>query len=419
MMGLIPSAQWVDVDAESLADVAEIDRASEQAPHAAGMTPAAVRDIWQHAGALYRSGAYPALTLCLRRRGHIVLNRSLGYASGGGPGEIPDAAARLARPGTPVCLFSASKAVTAILVHKLAEEGRIDTARPVAHYLPEFARNGKNSITIDDVLCHRGGFPSFPAPPGKPETDLLADWDACIGMICDAPARYRRGRVAYHAITGGFILGEIIRRVTASPLTEYLDTRLRQPLGMRHFTYGLAASDRNDTATNYVAGWPVCFPVSWWARKTLSVSFDEVVEASNQPWFMDAVVPAGNLYGSAEELSRFFQMLLDDGVYAGRRVLAEQTVRAATRPVGRLAFDRTMLMPLRYSRGLMRGSNPVGLYGPMCGHAYGHLGFMNILGWADPSREISAALLTTGKSVLGSHLPALAALLNAIARGCR
>ena len=132
---------------------------------------------------------------------------------------------------------------------------------------------------------------------------------------------------------------------------------------------------------------------------------------------MDAVVPAGNLYCTAEELSRFYQMLADDGVYAGRRILQPATIRRATRPANRLRYDHTLRIPMRYSEGLMLGANPVGLYGPMTGRAYGHLGFMNILGWADPAREVSAGLLVSGKAILGGHLIALGRLLATISGG--
>src|SRR5699024_1244870 len=230
--------------------------------------------------------------------------------------------------------------------------------------------------------------------------DLLTDWDECLRLICRAPA-HKPGRMAYHAITGGFVLGELIQRVTEAPLADYLDSRLRQPLGMRHFTYGLPESERSSAAMNYVAGLPVGFPIAPFARKALSVPFDEVVEVSNQDYFMDAVLPAGNLFCTAEELSRFYQMLLNGGEYDGRRVLADETVRNIIRPVGHIGFDHTLKVPLRYSRGLMLGGNPVGLYGPMSGRAFGHLGFMNILGWADPARDTSVALLVTGKAILG------------------
>lgn len=73
--------------------------------------------------------------------------------------------------------------------------------------------------------------------------------------------------MVYHSFTGGFILGEVIRRVAGQSLTEYLDSRLRQPLGMRYFTYGLDRRSRSRVAENHVAGQPVCWPVSRWARQ--------------------------------------------------------------------------------------------------------------------------------------------------------
>jgi len=76
------------------------------------------------------------------------------------------------------------------------------------------------------------------------------------------------------------------------------------------------------------------------------------------------------------------------------------------------------MIPMRYSEGLMLGARPFGLFGPNTAQAYGHLGFMNILGWADPQREIAAALLTTGKAVMGSHLVALSSLLSTLAKRC-
>lgn len=403
----------------ALADVTGIDSSHEVAPGRAGLSAAAVDTIWNSVESLYRTGAYPALTFCLRRRGHIVLNRSLGYAQGGGPGQTPGADARLAEPDTPICLFSASKAITAILIHKLAEEGGIDLDAPVSRYVPQFRGGGKTRTTIAQVLAHRGGFPMFNVAGADSSPETLLDWDRCIRLICEAQAERGRKRLAYHAITGGFILGEVIRRVTQGALTDYLDSRLRQPLGMRYFTYGMDGRSRSRVARNYVAGQPVRFPISVLARRALSADFDEVVDVSNRDYFMDAVVPAGNLYATAEETSRFYQMLLDDGAYQGYQILQPATIRRAIRPACRLRFDHTLKIPMRYSEGLMLGVNPFGLYGPMTGRAYGHLGFMNILGWADPARELSAGLMVSGKAILGGHLLALGQLLSTIAWQCR
>jgi CubicO group peptidase (beta-lactamase class C family) len=411
-------AKLVDVGGGSLARITGVDAAAEVAPQQVGLTAGAVDSIWSSVEALYRTGAYPAATFCLRRRGRIVLNRSIGYAQGGGPGESRGPHARLAEPDTPICLFSASKAVTAMLMHKLAEEGGVDLDNRVSHYLPEFTGGGKDRTTIAQVLSHQGGFPMFDVDPADgPET--LLDWQRCIELICAAPAEKGGKRLAYHAITGGFILAEIIRRVTGISFTDYLDTRFRQPLGMRYFTYGLDGRSRGRVATNYVAGQPVRFPISMLARQALSADFAEVVDISNRDYFMDAVVPAGNLYSTAEELSRFYQMMLDGGRYEGRQVMQPDTIRRAIKPAVRLRYDHTLKIPMRYSEGLMLGVNPFGLYGPMTGSAYGHLGFMNILGWADPDRDIAVSLLVTGKSILGGHLLALGQLLSTLSWQCR
>jgi CubicO group peptidase (beta-lactamase class C family) len=394
-----------------------IDHEREVFPPRAGLAAEDAREIWRAVKELYRSGAHPSMSLCLRRRGQIVFNRSIGHVFGGGPRDAHDAHKMLLTPDMPICLFSASKAVTAMLVHKLAEQGGIDLDVPVKLYIPEFAQAGKQGITVADVLSHRGGFPSIDLPKAERRVEVLNDWQRVIDLICRAPQTHGR-QLAYHAITGGFILAEIVQRVTGRPLREFLDREFRRPLGMTHFTYGLPEQHRDRAALNYVAGPPVRFPVSKLVERALLAPFDQVVAASNSQTFMDAVIPAGNLYATAEELSRFFQMLLDGGVWQGRRLLKEQTVARAVAPRGRMTVDRMLMVPMRYSEGMMLGADPFGLYGPDTAQAFGHLGFINIFGWADPQREIAAALLTTGKAILGRHLVALGKLMTTIARRC-
>ena len=392
------------------------DTAAETDARRVGLSPRRVNRIWQAVEDLYRSRVHPGLSFCLRYRGEIVLNRAIGHARGVSPDCPPGPQSRAMAADTPVCLFSASKAIIAVLTHKLAEDGYVDLDAPVSRYLPAFSGDGKGRTTLSQVLSHRGGFPRF--PPDDGDTDILADWDRCIERICRAPAEAGGRRVAYHAITGGYILGEVIRRVTGATVSDYLDTTLRQPLGMRYFTYGLDGRSRSRVAVNHVAGMPVRWPVSRWAEAALARSFDDVVMLSNQAVFMDAVIPSGNLYATAEEVSRFYQMLLNNGRHGDTQVLAADTVARLRRPVGRLATDDMLKLPMRYSEGLMLGMNPIGLHGPMSGGAFGHMGFMNILGWADPDRELAASLLTTGKAVLGGHLVKLLALQAQINHQC-
>lgn len=402
---------------ESLAGVTSIDRTSENGR--GGLPQRAIDSIWSSVEDLYRSGAYPAISFCLRRQGEVVLNRALGHSRGNGPADPKSADKVLAHAGTPICIYSASKAITAILVHKLAEEGSIDLEQRVSYYLPEFAAEGKRETTISQVLAHQGGFPMFELPAEDRDPKRLLDWDSCIELICAAEPSNKHGeRLAYHAITGGFILGEIIQRVTGMSLNEYLDTRIRQPMGMHYFTFGLVPEHRANVALNYEAGQPIRFPISMILEKALSAPIAEVIEVSNSDIFLDAVVPAGNLYCTAEELSRFYQMLLNGGQWQGQKILKPATVARAIKPANKLRFDNTLKLPMRYSEGLMLGASPIGVYGPMTAQAYGHLGFMNVLGWADPARDISVGLLVTGKAVLGGHLIALSQLLTTLVWQC-
>ena len=134
----------VPADLEAVTD---IDRVGELAPESAGLTLDDVSAIWSRAEDLYCTGYYPALMLCIRRHGKIMVNRAIGLARGfgepGGP-EVPEPVSTT----TPACLYSASKAVTAILIHKLADDCHINLLDPVAHYVPEFARHGKDLSLI-------------------------------------------------------------------------------------------------------------------------------------------------------------------------------------------------------------------------------------------------------------------------------
>lgn len=367
--------------------------------------------------ALYRSGAHPGLVIHLRHRGQVLLNRAYGHAQGAAPASRGRVSPKTMQVETPVCVFSASKAITAMLVHKLAEEGGIDLDAPVARYWPAFGRKGKADITIAQVLSHRAGLPSLDLPKADRTVERLADWDWILDRLAESPAP-RFKPVAYHAITGGYILGEVIQRVTGASLRQYLDEKLRQPLGMRTFTYGLAPEYRAAVAENAVAGMPVLFPVSQVVERALMAPFATVVEASNNPVFMEALIPSGNIYCTAEELSRFYQMLLQGGVWQGRQVFKPETIARAVRPVGRLMPDASLMIPMLYSEGFMLGG-PMSLYGPRTTGAYGHLGFMNILGWADPRRDIACALLVTGKAVLGPHLVPWMRLLATLGNTCR
>ena len=411
---LRPAPSRVCVPRE-LGSVTQIDDAAECDPHSVGMTEAGVARIWSAVEGVYRTGLQPAMTLVVRRRGRIVLKRAIGALSGNGPGESGPVVPL--SPDAPICLFSASKAISALLVHKLAEQGQLQLDDRVAHYLPSFATHGKGRVTIRQLLAHRAGIPKLPI--AHPDPGLLRHWDAMVDMLCLAPPFDPRfEKQAYHALTGGFIVGELVRRVSGRELREVLRDWITQPLGLQHLDYGLAAERATWAPRHHLTGPRPGWPITAIATRVLGLDFARAVEASNDEAYRSCIVPAGNIFASADDVGRVFQMLLNGGELDGVRVLQPQTVAAAVAPVGGIQFDGTLGLPMRFSPAFMLGESPVGLWGQNCGRAYGHIGFMTVLCWADPAREISVALLNTGKSVSPTGLLRTAAVVHAITRAC-
>jgi CubicO group peptidase (beta-lactamase class C family) len=107
-------------------------------------------------------------------------------------------------------------------------------------------------------------------------------------------------------------------------------------------------------------------------------------------------------------------MMLNGGAWGRRRICAPATIAGAVRATGHRAFDRTLMLPMRYSAGLMLGDEPFGLWGPHSGQAFGHVGLINKFAWADPQRELSAAILTSGILLVAHHLVPFARLIRSI-----
>ncbi|QFU75242.1 class A beta-lactamase-related serine hydrolase [Halioglobus maricola] len=396
-------------DIESLID---IDTANESAPEDTDLTQAGVDNIWADTLKLFRTGMHPMLSICVRRRGKIVLNRSIGYQRGDAHSED----AVVASINTPVCLFSASKSISAMLVHLLEEQGKIHLMDPLSYYIPEFAENGKGYITIYQLLAHRAGVPGLGE---NVDSSLLFDREAAVAAICEADPIDHLGRTsAYHAITGGFLLDELIRRTTGKTVSQFLNTHIRKPLDMRYFRYGLTKRDMPSAAENRFTGLPLGNQIGETLKNVLGLDYMEVMELTNTDEFMGAVLPSGNMYATAEEASRFFQMMLDYGEYNGQRIMQPLTVHRAIQEAGKAEMDASLKLPMRYSPGFMLGGSPAGIYGKGSHYAYGHLGLSNVFCWADPERDISVAILNSGKPVLGSHMLALPRLLWGISRNC-
>lgn len=372
----------------------------EDDPDSAGVTSKAVESIWTAAVDLYRTGGHPALALCLRRHGRVILNRSIGHARGNGPGERDASARVLATTDTPFCIYSASKAWTATVALMLVEQGVFGLEDRVTDYLPGYGKHGKQDTTIGQVLTHRACVPYLPA--ANADLDRLNDREFIRDTLCDmVPIGAPGTRLAYHALTAGYLIGEIVQVAAGLGIREVLDRQLLRPLDFRWANYGVAAADVEQVGLAAFTGLPILPPISTQLERTLSGSMPHAVDSSNDPRFLTAVVPSANVVTTAAEMSRFYELLRRGGELDGVRVLSADTMRLAVTQTAHLEPDRVLgWFPVRYGHGYMLGARYLSLYGKDTEGAFGHLGLSNVIGWADPRRGLAAGLITSGKALL-------------------
>ncbi len=385
-------------------DTSSVTRIGDEcAPESVGATSASIDSIWDRVVALYRTGAHPAIQVCVRREGRVMLDRAIGHARGNGPDDPPGTPLRRLELDTPINIFSASKSVTAMLVHKLDEQGALRLDDRVCEYIPGFERHGKQGVTLRHVLAHRAGIPNL--PPDALDLDLLNDPDRIVELLCASKLQSRPGRaLAYHAVTGGFILGEVMRRVTGEDPRSLLRTLIAEPIGLSLTNYGVEPERVDEVALNAFTGPQVPPPLSFLLKRALGASLPEITALSNDPRFLLAPIPSANVVSTAREMSLFYQCMLDEGRSGDVQVFEPRTIRHAVAEQSWWELDLTLMAPLRYGLGFMLGNSRVGPFGTDNPHAFGHIGFTNVFTWADPERALSVGLLTTGKPVVSPHV---------------
>ena len=151
-----------------------------------------------------------------------------------------------------------------------------------------------------------------------------------VRIMCDAKPQSMAGRrLAYHAITGGFVLAEVLRSVTGKDVAQLVDEEIRAPLGLKTFTYGVPPSEVDDVAPNIFTGPVPAKPYNWLLERSFGVKVREAVQLSNDPRFVTAVIPSANLYSTAEEACRFFELLLREGALGDAQIFSPKAVRRA------------------------------------------------------------------------------------------
>jgi CubicO group peptidase (beta-lactamase class C family) len=377
--------------------------------------PASIERIWRATRHWYQAGMHPAIQLCLRRNGRIVLNRAIGHGWGNAPTDPPDAEKVPVTTDTPFCVYSAAKAITTTVVHMLVERDYFSLDDRVCDYLPGYTSHGKDRTTIRHVMTHSAGVP-FPTGP-RPDIKRMDDSEYTREKLGELKPLYRPGLMhLYHALTWGPLVREIVSAATGKNIRDILATEILDPLGFRWTNYGVAPHDVPLVAPSHATGKPLPAPIAAAFRKAIGGTLHQIIPFTNTPRFLTGVVPSSSTVSTAYELSRFAEILCRGGELDGVRVMHPETLRAAVTECRRLRPDfATGLAPLRWGTGFMLGSKRFGPFGRDAPAAFGHTGLVNIAVWADPERGLAAGLISSGKP--GRHREAnrYTALMDRIA----
>jgi CubicO group peptidase (beta-lactamase class C family) len=288
---------------------------------------------------------------------------------------------------TAALVFSTTKGVTAACANLLIERGQLELDHPIAAYWPEFAAAGKERIPVRWALSHQAG---LAAVAGELTLEAVLAWDPVVAAIAAQAPNWEPGTAhGYHARSYGWIVGELVRRITGVSLGRFFATEMAAPLGL-DFWIGLPASEEGRLARIYPPEPPADPDVraAMEAFMGPSTLLGRVLTGPsglfgyndmwNRPELHAAEMPSSNGIGTAPALARFYGALI--GEVDGVRLLRAATV-AAAREVQAEGPDRVLGLPTRFGLGFALPP----MLGPGLGPAaFGHPGAGGSLGFADP-----------------------------------
>ncbi|RDI48276.1 serine hydrolase domain-containing protein [Nocardia mexicana] len=305
--------------------------------------------------------------------------------------------------------FSTGKGVAATLLHRLAERGLIDYDAPVADYWPEFAAHGKGSITVRDVLAHRAGLHRV---RGLAATfDGILDYDAMVAALADATPDPRRLQASgYHAVTFGWLVAELVQRVTGDDFTDVLRREIAEPLRTEEFWYRVPESERHRIARTFprlrVPGvrWDTASAVLARSRALGAVAeagmpagLDALIV---DPRVHESVMPGFNGVFSARALARMYGALANGGRLAADApahathdapLLRPETIAEVNRLQRTEHRDYVLGVPTPFTLGYHR---PPMLSRRPPRKAFGHYGVGGSGAFADPDSGVAVAFVT-------------------------
>jgi CubicO group peptidase (beta-lactamase class C family) len=296
---------------------------------------------------MVESGAERGLQVAVYRRGEMVVDAVAGIADPTG--------GRTVASDTPFYCYSVCKAAASTLVHMLAERGAFGYDTKVAELWPEFGAHGKQGVKLRHVLNHTAGVPGIALTT---TIEDLCDWDKMCSAIADAELWWEPGtKIGYHAYTFGYIVGEIIRRVTGKPISQVLREELSGPLGVeKELYFGMPRSEHHRLAVLEDAPMPPDFqmlamPPDLPMFKAAPMSLMPDAAFGNRRDTLAADIPAGGKT-SARAIARMYAAML--GEVDGVRVLSRERLREAT-TVPVTGVDEVFGMPTTWALGYAIG----------------------------------------------------------------
>ncbi|WP_193047454.1 esterase/beta-lactamase LipL [Mycolicibacterium baixiangningiae] len=291
---------------------------------------------------------------------------------------------------TGAMVFSATKGMASTVIHRLVDRGLLEYDAPVAQYWPEFAANGKATITVRDLMHHRAGLSQL---NGVRKEDLLDH----VGMeqrLAAAPVnRLLHGHPAYHALTYGWLVSGLARAVTGQGMGDLIRTELAGPLNTDGLHLGRPpAQAPTRCAQILVPQGTLANPVfNFVAPKVAALKFSGMFGSLYFPGmksvvqgdapFLDAEIPSANGVATARGLARMYGAIANGGSIGGERFLSAQVAAGLTGKPN-LRPDRNLGIPLAFHLGYH--SLPFGLM-----RGFGHVGLGGSVGWADPSTGLA------------------------------
>jgi CubicO group peptidase (beta-lactamase class C family) len=297
-----------------------------------------------------------------------------------------------ARTLTPV--FSTTKAVAALLIARLVDQGRLAYEQPVADVWPEFAAAGKGAITVAQALSHQAGLPGFLEPM---DPALWYDWNAiCEKLAAMAPMWPPGTASGYHAITYGYLAGEIFRRVDGRSMGAALREDLALPFGL-DLWIGLPDAEHDRAAEmERPKSLPEFGEINDARRAAFMLKWAAPGGRGGAEW-RRAEIPSANGHATARDLARLMSLFSGGGRLEGRHILDPQTIAEAAKE--RIAGpDLVLPYVMSWGAGFMRNSS-LAIYGPSLG-AFGHSGWGGSCAFADPDRRVSGAYVMNRQSSL-------------------